>query len=174
MLSAVNLYGDSRICAQEIYFHSSPTVERNGQIGVQLESASCLDQRVQSSIEERLGGAPRAIGTFCFWRNRTGGGDEQVREWRVNPISNESTHAGSVVAFPERISRQRHACGPARNGARRKDNRIADGLIAATPAIEHSRQHGHVQVGVIVDPYLTFAIVEAMQPADVLRDRPSP
>src|SRR5687767_11012183 len=44
MLSAVNLNDDSRIFAQEIYFHSSPTVERNGQVGVHLESSSCLRQ----------------------------------------------------------------------------------------------------------------------------------
>jgi len=42
MLSAVNLNDDSRVYAQEIYFHSSPTVERNGQVGVPLESSSCL------------------------------------------------------------------------------------------------------------------------------------
>ena len=69
---------------------------------------------------------------------------------------------------------QRHVRRPARNGAGRNDNRVADNLIAAATAIEHSRQHGHIQVRVVVDPDVTLAIVEALKPADVLRDRPPP
>ena len=119
MLSAVNLNDDSRICAQEIYFHSSPTVERNGQVGVQLESFSCL----RAPIEECLGCAPRAIGAFDFWRNRTSSRHEQGRQRRINPVADEPPDAGRVVSFPQWIGRQRDVGRPTRNGARWKDNR---------------------------------------------------
>ncbi len=146
------------IGAQEIDLHSAPAVERNRQVGVHLKSSTRLRQRLQPSIEECLGRASCAIGAFGFRRNRTSGRHEQVRERRINAVANESTNAGSVVAFPEWISRQRHVCRPARNGARGEDNRVTDGLVAAATAIEHSRQHRHVQVGVVVDPYLTLAV----------------
>src|ERR1700731_3505880 len=50
----------------------------------------------------------------------------------------------------------------------------SDSFVSAATPIEHSRQHGHVQVGVVVDPYLTLAVIQAMQPSDVLRNRSSP
>jgi hypothetical protein len=88
MLSPVNLNDNSRICAQEIYFHSSPTVECNGQVGVHLESSSCLRQSFQASIEKCLGCAPRALDAFDFRRNRTSSRHEQGRQRRINPIAN--------------------------------------------------------------------------------------
>jgi len=96
---------------------SAPAVERKGKVGVHLKSSARLLQRFQPSIEDCLGRISRAFGAFGFWRNRTGGRDEQVPERRINAIPNESTHAGSVVALPEWISRQRHVCGPAWNSA---------------------------------------------------------
>src|SRR5216684_5533502 len=114
------------------------------------------------------------MGAFGCGRNRTSRGHEQVGERRVNAVANESTHAASVVAFPQRIGRQWYIRGPARNGARWNDNRVADSLVPAATPIEHSRQHGHVQVGVVVDSYLTLAVIQAMQPSDVLRNRSPP
>src|SRR5688500_20154737 len=114
MLSAVNLNDDSRIFAQEIYFHSSPTVERNGQVGVHLESSSCLRQRFQASIEKRLGRASRPIRAFGFGRDRTSRRHEQARERGINTVTDKPTHASSVVAFPEWIGRRCHVFRPAR------------------------------------------------------------
>src|SRR5204863_7751010 len=128
----------------------------------QLESPSCLGQRFQTAIEKRLGRTSRAFGAFCFWRNRMSGCHEQVREGRIDAVANESPNAGSVVTFPEWVSGQRHVCRPARNGARGEDNCVTDGFVAAAPAIEHSRQHRHIEVSVVVDLYLTLTVVEAM------------
>ena len=144
MLSAVNLNDDSRICAQEIYFHSSPTVERNGQVGVHLESSSCLRQSFQASIEECLGCAPRSIGAFGLKRNRTSRRHEQVRKRYIDAVPNESSHAGGIVSFPQWIGRQSYVGGPTRNGASWKNDRVADGFVPAATPIEHSRQHRHV------------------------------
>jgi hypothetical protein len=51
---------------------------------------------------------------------------------------------------------------------------LTDSFVPAATPIEHSRQHGHVQVGVVVNPYLTLAVIQAMQPSDVLRNRSLP
>src|SRR6266404_1640550 len=112
MLGAVDLNDEPRICAKEIDFHSAAAVERNGQVGVELKSSPCLPQRFETSIEERLGSTSRAINAFGLRRNRTSGGHEQVRERHVNSVTNEPTHAGRVVPFPERISGQHHVRWP--------------------------------------------------------------
>src|SRR5687767_7254414 len=117
MLCTVDLNDESRISTQEIDFHSAPAVERDWKVGVHQKSSARLPQRFEPSIEECLGRTSGAFVAFGFWRNRTSGRGEQIRERRINAISNESTHAGSVVAFPEWISRQRHVCRPARNCA---------------------------------------------------------
>src|SRR5437762_13824624 len=104
MLRPINLNDDPRIDAQEIDFHSAPAVERNRQVSVHLKTSPRLRQRFQASIEKCLGRASRAIRAFGFRRNRASGRHEQVRERSINAISNESTHAGCVVALPEWIS----------------------------------------------------------------------
>ena len=102
MLSAVNLNDESRISAQEIDFHSSPTVECNGQVCVQLKSAARLRQRFQTSIEECLGRASRAIGAFASGGiGRAAVTNKLASERRINTVTYKPTHAGSVVAFPE-------------------------------------------------------------------------
>jgi hypothetical protein len=133
-----------------------------------------LRQRLETSIQECLGRASRPIVAFGPRRNRPSHRREQVRERRIDTVPNESSHTGGVIAFPQWIGGQSDVCRPARNGAGWKNDRVADGFVPAATPIEHSRQHRHVQVGVIVDPYLTLAVMEAMQPPDVLRNRPSP
>ena len=41
-------------------------------------------------------------------------------------------------------------------------------------AIKHPRQHRHVEVGVVVHAHFTLAVIEAVQPAGILRNRPVP
>jgi len=60
------------------------------------------------------------------------------------------------------------------NGAGGQQNRIAERFIAAAPPVEHSSQHWHVQIGVIIHPHFAFAVVEAMKPAHVLSNGASP
>jgi hypothetical protein len=117
MLRTIDLDPDPRIDAQEIDFHSSPAVECNGQVGVHLEYSARLRQSLETSIQECLGRASRAIGAFGFRRNRTSRRHEQARERRIDTVPNESSHAGYIVSFPQWIGRQSYVCGPTRNGA---------------------------------------------------------
>ena len=100
--------------------------------------------------------------------------DEERRERRIDAVSNEPSHAARVVALPHRVRWQDDIRGPARDRAGRKEDRVADGLVAAATPIEHSRQHRHVEVGIVVDAHLSLAVVEPMESARVLRDRASP
>ncbi len=52
--------------------------------------------------------------------------------------------------------------------------RVSDGFISVTTAVEHPREHCDVQVSVVVNAHFTLAFMQAMQSADVLRDRSMP
>ena len=83
-------------------------------------------------------------------------------------------HPVRVISLPNRIGRKNDIGRPPWNGAGRKKDRVADSLVPATSPIKHSRQHGHVEIGVIVDAHLALPVVQTMQPARVLRDRSPP
>ena len=100
--------------------------------------------------------------------------DEEIRQRRIDAVANEPPHAGRIIVLPLGIDGQRDLGRPAGHGAGRQQNRIAHRLVAAAATIEHPRQHRHVQVGVVVDADLALAIVQAVQAADVLRNRPAP
>jgi hypothetical protein len=52
--------------------------------------------------------------------------------------------------------------------------RVASCDRLAPSPVEHSRQHRHVQIGIVVDAHLALAVVQTMRSAGVLRDRSSP
>jgi hypothetical protein len=100
--------------------------------------------------------------------------DEQVRQWRVHSVTNESAHAGGVVLLPSRICCERYGRRPAGNGTCRKGDGVANRFVAAAAPVEHARQHRHIEVRVIVYPHLSLTVVEAVQPSGVLGDGPAP
>jgi hypothetical protein len=174
VLSAIEFDDNARVGAQQVDFKGSEAVERDRQRHVETEPSTRLRQRVQSPIEERLGctSCPRC--TLGVFRHSPGGVHEQARQRRVDAVSNEPSHATGVIALPERIGRKNDIGRPPWHGAGRKKDRVADSLIPATAPIKHSRQHRYVEIGVVVDAHLAFPVVQTMQPAGVLRDRPPP
>jgi hypothetical protein len=173
-LATIDLHGDPRVGAQQVDLHPAPPVERDWEIGIQLESTPGLWQGFEATKQERLAGAPSATGTFDFRRSRKSSRHEQIRQRRINAVANESPDAGRVISFPYWIRRQHDIGRPTGYGTRRKDNRVPDSLVAAATSVKHSCQHRHVQIRVVVDPHLPLAVVEAMQPSNVLRNRPPP
>ena len=100
--------------------------------------------------------------------------NEEARERRIDAIPHEPAYAARVVALPDRIRRQHDVGRPSGNRARRQQHGVADGLIAPAAPVEHSCEHRHVEIRVVVDADLALAVVEAVQAAGVLRDRASP
>src|SRR5262245_5177524 len=99
---------------------------------------------------------------------------EQGRQRRVDAVSNEPSHATGVITLPDGIRRENDIGRPTRDGAGRQKDRVANRLVPATPPVKHSRQHRHVEIGVVVDTHLALAVVETMQSAGILRDGSSP
>ena len=99
---------------------------------------------------------------------------KKIRQRLVDAVANEPPHAGRVIVLPLWIDREQHIGGPAGHGAGRQQDRVADGLIPPAPTIEHPGQHGHVQVGVVVHAHLALAVMQPVQPADVLGNRSAP
>jgi hypothetical protein len=159
--------GVRRVLAQQIDFHSvdfhsAEAIEGNPEICVQPESAAGLWQCLETPIAKCFGCASRAFGAFSFRQNRTSSRHKQARQRDVYAVAHESSNAGRVITLPEGVGRQHHVCGPARNCAGWKDNRVAHGFVPATPPIEHPREHWHVQVSVVVDPNFALAVVQTM------------
>src|SRR5439155_22021562 len=61
-----------------------------------------------------------------------------------------------------------------RHGAGGQQDCVAERLVSATASVEHPRQHGNVQIRVVINPHFAFAFVEAMQSAHILSDRSPP
>ncbi len=88
----------------------------------------------------------------------------RFRQRRIYAIAHQAAHAGGVLALPVGIDGKWHIRRPARHGAARKLHRVANRFVAATAAIEHPRQHRHVEISVVVDAHFALAVIEAMQP----------
>ena len=83
-------------------------------------------------------------------------------------------HTGRVLVLPLGIDRKRNVGGPTRHGAGRQQDRVAHRLVATAATVEHPREHRHIQVGVVIDSHLLLAVVQTVQSADVLGNRPAP
>ena len=111
MLSTVDLNDEPRICTHQVDFHSAEAIERDWEIGIQLESSARLRQRLETSIKKRLGCASRPAGAFGARSNRMSDRHKQVCQRTIDAITNESADARSIIAFPDRIGRQRYVGG---------------------------------------------------------------
>src|SRR5262245_54084101 len=100
--------------------------------------------------------------------------DKQVRQRDINAIANQTANTRSVIALPCWIDGQWNFRRPTRQRTSRKQNGVSERLISATTFVEHSREHRHVEIGVIVNPHFSFGFVSPMKSANVLGDRSSP
>lgn len=74
-------------------------------------------------------------------------GSDSRRLKRNASVANQPADARRVVALPDRVRRKCHVSGPTVNRAGRQQNRVADGFVASAPPVEHSSEHGHIDVG---------------------------
>ena len=133
----------------------------------------CL-QRLQTSMQKSLRRASCAVGAFRIGCGNSYCIHKVISQRCVYPVPDQPFDAGRIVTFPLRIDRQRNIRGPAGNCAGRDDNRIAHSLISTTAPIEHSRQHRHVEVGLVVDPDLALSAMQAMEATNALGNCPTP
>jgi hypothetical protein len=87
---------------------------------------------------------------------------------RVHAVANQPPHARRVVALPRRVDRQPDVGRPSRHGAGRREDRVAHRFVPPATPVEHFCKHPDVEIGIVVDPDLALAVVQAMQAADIL------
>ena len=159
MLTTVQLNDKPRIRAQQIHFHVAPSIKWNRQRHIQLESSSCFRQRLESSKEEFLRGTACAVRAFGAGIRLSRNVNEELGQRGVNTVTNKTAHTGRKFALPQRVDRQWYLWRPTRHGAPGDQYGVSHGFIARTSPVEHPRQHGHVQIRVIVYADLRFAFV---------------
>lgn len=174
VLVAVEFDSDSFLGEEEIDFHFAVFVERDRETGVEVKFVLGGGEGLQALVEKFLAGTPGAVGTLSslFWR--TGGVDEKSGEWRINAVTDEALDTGGVVVFPLWIDRQRHLGWPTWQGVGGEEDGVADFFVTRAAAVEHTGEHGHIEVRVIEDTDHFFADVESVESARILGDGATP
>ncbi len=151
-----------------------PNYRMDRQLNIQAEAPHRRRQHFQAAIQKRLRRASRTIGAFGFGRDNSYGVNKEICQRGIHSVSDQPLDTCRIFTFPLRVDGQGDVCRPSWNGAGRQENRVAHGFITSTTPIEHSRQHGRIEVGIIVDPNLALPIIEPVQATNVLSNCPMP
>jgi hypothetical protein len=170
VLVSIEFEDESEIDAEEIDLHDAAIVEGDGEVLVEAELVFGGGEGLEAFEEKFLAGAAGFSGSL----SDVGRVDEELGKRLINTVTDEPPDAGGVVLFPLWIKWEGNLDRPTGQGAGGEEDGVADCFVSCATAVEHAREHGDVEVGVVVNLHHSLAVVEAVKSSGVLRDGAAP